>query len=158
MKEQTLVKTVRYHEAGAMIIAGLKESYTQETRMRIPEQWQRFGAHLGRIPGQIGRVTYGVCLSFEPPCSFDYLTGVQVARVDALPERFVHVELAPQRYAVFEHVGHASGIPNTVQASWAWLNASEHKASGAPSFERYGDGFDPVTLSGDTEIWIPILA
>jgi hypothetical protein len=26
----------------------------------------------------------------------------------------------------------------------------------APSFERYGDGFDPVTGLGIVEIWIPL--
>ncbi len=47
----------------------------------ILAQWQRFAAYFGRIPGSIGRLSYGVCSNvFSGKQGFDYLCGVEVSR------------------------------------------------------------------------------
>jgi AraC family transcriptional regulator len=79
---------VRFENAGERFISGLNNSYDAESRKNIPAQWGRFATHIGNVPGQIGRATYGVCWNFQPECKFDYLTGIQVAESAKLPPGF----------------------------------------------------------------------
>ena len=93
---------------------------------------------------------------------FEYLAGVEVTKAADLPEGWSRVNVPAQRYAVFTHPGHVSEIRATIEAvGTQWLPVSKHRPAkipaGAPNFfERYGPAFDPVTMSGDTEIWFPI--
>jgi AraC-like DNA-binding protein len=50
----------RFVDGKPLTLAGFSEHYTFETKRGIPSQWQRFGAHFGNIPGQVGMVGYGV--------------------------------------------------------------------------------------------------
>src|SRR5215467_10294331 len=80
--------------------------------------------------------------------SFGYLAGVEVSDLGGLPEGFGHLEIPAQRYAVFYHRGHVSGIARTMAAIIGeWLPSSGHTRAtdGADFFERYGEEFDPQT-------------
>ena len=60
-----------------LLIAGLKPTYTIETRIGIPQQWERFVAKADRIPEQRGKTFYVVCWNANPDCSFDYARRFQ---------------------------------------------------------------------------------
>lgn len=145
-------------EAGpALLIAGLRVRYSNETIAGIPMQWQRFGPLIGTIPGQIGGVAYGVCCEFDKSGQFDYVTGVAVASLTGLAPDLSGVRIPPRHYLVFRHPGHVSGIPATWQAIMAhWLPKSGVHMANAPNFERYADDFDANTGLGGVEIWVPI--
>ena len=49
------------------------------TVQRIPLLWQRFGPHIGSVPGQIGYTTYGVMEDGDDD-GFDYAAAVEVER------------------------------------------------------------------------------
>jgi AraC family transcriptional regulator len=67
------------------------------------------------------------------------------------------LQLTPQKYVVFSHRSHIAGIRGTITAIWGkWFPESGHKTVDAPTFERYGPEFDPLTGMGGLEIWIPI--
>jgi predicted transcriptional regulator YdeE len=149
----------KFENHGEMLIAGPDETYTFETRSNIPNQWNRFAPNIGRVPGQVGKSSYGVCWNFKPGVGFDYLTGVEVSSDSTLPASFTHIRLPAARYAVFTHRQHVSAIPQTLDAIWQkWLPNSGYQATGAPCFERYTEEFNPHTGMGGTEIWIPIEA
>jgi AraC family transcriptional regulator len=58
---------------------------------------------------------------------------------------------------VFHQRDHIATIRATCAAIWnTWLPASGHAAADAPTFERYGPEFDPLTGTGGFEIWVPI--
>src|SRR6516225_4229051 len=96
----------RVEQAGSFLIAGLRRHYTDDRISRIPIQWQQFVSYLGRIPGQVGRATYGVCLTpASGTVGIDYLSGVEVSRSTGLPEDFSVVTISAQPYAVFVHRG-----------------------------------------------------
>ncbi|QDU94902.1 GyrI-like domain-containing protein [Lignipirellula cremea] len=146
----------RFENGRELLIAGEQNSYTQDTRSQIPAQWERFTPLL---PGRQGTEAYGVCWSDDPTCGFEYLSGVEVSNADSLPEGTSHVRLPAQRYAVFTHPGHVSGLAQTLDAIWKkWLPNSSHQAAKAPFFERYTDDFVPETGEGGVEIWIPLQA
>jgi len=147
----------RFENGLEMLIAGLMESYTSETRVNIPAQWEHFAPHIGRVPGQIGTTAFGVCTSCQPNSGFEYLTGVEVTSPAALPPEFTSVQIPPQRYAVFSHLKHVSELPETITKIWSlWLPDSGLKAAVSPSFERYTEEFNPQTGMGGMELWIPI--
>ena len=155
--EKYQLDSPRFEKVGELLIAGYNETYTFETRVNIPTQWQRFAPLINTVPTQIGKASYGVCWNFKPGHGFDYLTGVQVAETSKLPADFTQVRIPEQRYAVFIHHKHYSAIPNTIEAIWnKWLPHSGYTAADSPSFERYTEEYDPKTGTGGTEIWVPL--
>lgn len=152
----------RFVDGKAMLIAGIYERHRGGAG--IPTQWQRFAPHIGNVPAQVGRAAYGVIfdsLKDRDRYSFGYLAGVEISELDGLPDKFGHLEIPAQRYAVFVHHGHVSALQQTISAIvHGWLPASgyEHAADGADLIERYGEAFDPQTGMGGIEVWVPIKA
>ena len=152
----------RFVTGKAMPIAGLKERFTSETMNDITQLWQRFVPHIGHTPGQVGRVAYGLFANMTSnPFGFDYMVGVEVSSTSGLPAGFSHVSIPAQRYVVFSHHGPVSNIRDTIDAVHKWFLTSGLSGAQAGQdlpvmLERYGEGFDPQTGSGDIEIWTPI--
>jgi predicted transcriptional regulator YdeE len=147
-----------YQEGPGLLVAGLNEAYGQDTRARIPRQWERVAPYLGKVPGQVGRNAYGVCHATGPDCKLEYLTGVAVSSPGGLPEGFTTVKVDARRYAVFTHAGHVSSLPATIDTIWTkWApDCGLPIAQGAPCFECYTPEFDPSTGLGGMEVWIPL--
>jgi AraC family transcriptional regulator len=150
------IEPVRFEERGPLTVAGLGGRFTPETREGIPALWKRFAPHLGKVPGQVGGLAYGV--SSMSDGAIDYVAGVEVSGDAPLPDGFTKVQVAAKTYAVFEHHGHVSTLPETIGAiGREWLPSSGWEvASGPGVIERYGRGFDPKTSSGLTEVLIPL--
>ncbi len=155
---QTLgLGAVRFESVSEIFIAGINNAYDAESRKNIPDQWKRFGPHIGKVPGQIATSTYGVSWNIKPDCVFDYLVGVQVAGSAKLPPDFTPVSLPAGRYAVVTHEGHVSTLPQTIDKIWTkWIPDSGLKPAQAPCFERYAESYDPKSGLDPVEIWIPL--
>ena len=138
-------------------LAGLVGRFESKTGAGIPDHWQRFNAHLGRVPGQRDATAYGVCFNFEEDGRFDYLAGVEVRGDHELPDGLVRLDLPAQKYAVFSHAGHISEIRSVIAAIWAHgLSDASLEPSADPALERYGPEFDGRTGNGGFEIWVAI--
>jgi AraC family transcriptional regulator len=152
----------RIEQGRALLIAGLGGRYGCEGPGGIPAQWQRFGEHIGHIPGELGPkeaggAAYGVVLNSDDLGNFDYVSGVEVADFSDLPEGFVSVRIPAQLYAVFHHAEHVSTIRRTMHTIYTqWLPESDYEPEDAPFFERYGPEFNPRTGDGGLEAWIPV--
>ncbi len=147
----------RFEKLEPMLLAGLLERHNCEDAAGIPGQWQRFGPYLGNIPRQVGKVVYGVCYNFDDESNFDYLCAVEVSIASDLPGALTSLSLPRQKYAVFAHGGHIAGIRAVIAAIWKkGIPESGCRVAEAPTFERYGPEFNPVTGLGGFEIWIPI--
>ena len=146
----------RIVSAKPLFIAGIEKRYKFANLGEIPEQWNKFSPHFGKVRGQVGNVAYGVASELEG--GIRYLTGVEVTDPSALPDDFAGARLPASRYAVFPHRETVSTLSNTIDAIWKkWLPESGYEATLLPLFfERYGEGFDPKTGQGDIEIWVPI--
>lgn len=145
----------------AMTLAGLVERYNCQSPAGIPAQWQRFGPVIGRIPSKIGGSAYGACFNFDDDTNFDYLSGVEIRRDAApatLPEGLVRLDLPEQKYVIFRHAGHISGIRGTLASIWTkWFPESGCEPAKKPTLEHYGPEFDSTTGLGGVEIWIAIV-
>ncbi len=155
--EQYNLEPPRFETRKETLVAGPNATYTFETRVNIPKQWDNFVPQLGKVPGQVGRDSYGVSWNYQPGKGFDYLTGVEVRDASKLPKEYSEVRLPAGRYAVFTHRKHVSAIPETLDAIWTkWLPNSGLQAADAPCFERYTAAFDPKTGSGGIELWVAL--
>lgn len=147
----------RFEHAKTMLVAGLSGTYSIETRSKIPAQWERFIPSIGKVPGQIGHICYGVCWNVSPQGRFDYLSGVEVGNAKELPAEFALVQIPARDYAVFAHRDHVSQIDRTLDKIWnEWAPQAGLKIATAPCFERYGEEFNAETGTGGMEIWIPL--
>jgi AraC family transcriptional regulator len=151
----------RFETAKAFLVAGPAERISCDNGAMIPGLWQRFHQEVADIPARAGQgkdqVAYGVCCNGDDSGNFDYIAGVEVVDFSDLPRRFARIRIPQQRYAVFTHTEHVASIRRTVNTIWnQWLPASGLEAADAPSFERYGEGFDPATGNGGFEIWVPV--
>lgn len=149
----------RFEHGHFLLIAGLGGRFTSETTQGIPQLWEQFIAHIGKVPGQKDDVTYGICCNPDDKGSFEYIAGVEISKLDDLPDQYRWVEIQPQYYAVFEHKGSLETLPKTFEYIWkTWLPNSAHEAADAPEFERYSADFNPQTGEGTLEIWLPLKA
>ena len=158
---ETELEPPRFENGKPLLIAGLRKSYAPEAMRAIPMQWQAFAPHIGKIPGQVGRIAYGVCWQAADCANIEYLTGVGVSTFAAMPEGFTVVSLPAAKYAVFPHRDHVSKLYETCDAISKWLPESGHQSAASdletPAFfERYTEEFDPQTGMGGMEVWVPI--
>jgi AraC family transcriptional regulator len=147
----------RIVEGKAMLIAGLNARNGCANRANIPSQWQSFAPRIGHIPGQVSRVAYGVLHNGDEEGNQDYLCGVEVHDFSKLSADLDRLRVPPQKYAVFQHAGHISGIGSTWNTVWRQaLPKSGLEVVDAPAFERYGEDFDGRAGTGGVELWIPV--
>lgn len=151
------IEPPRFANGKVSLIGGLGERYSRETGAGIPAQWQRFLPHFGAVPGQVGRIAYGVCCNCDEEGNYDYLCGVEVSAFSGLPPDWTRLRIAAAHYAVFTHPGHISTIRSTWNTVWnKWFPESGREAADAPFFERYGEEFDSNTGLGGLELWVPV--
>jgi AraC family transcriptional regulator len=147
----------RFETQRPILIAGLVQRHDCQSPAGIPDQWQRFSPYIGIIPRQVGKEAYGVVYNFDSDSNFDYLCGVEVSDASDLPQGITSLQMAGQKYAVFAHRGHIAGIRATIAAIWSkGIPESGCQVAAAPTLERYGPEFNPLTGMGGLEIWIPI--
>jgi AraC family transcriptional regulator len=153
----TNLEPPRFVDGKTLLIGGIGARYNSETSAGIPAQWQQFAPHLGHIPGQVGRASYGVICNSDDAGNMEYISGVEVSDFSKLPADWSRVRIPERRYAVFTQKEHIS----TIRRTWftifdKWLPESGYKMTGEPEFERYDERFDGSTGMGGFEIWIPI--
>lgn len=142
-----------------MLLAGLRAHHRFDTMaLTIPAQWERFRA-LDPIPGRVGGVRYGaMCGTDTERQRLEYMCAVEVAAFEVLPQDIDRMRVPAAHYAVFTHEGPVRLIGETWREIWdAWVPEGSHELAHTPDFERYGENFDMATMSGDTEIWVPVV-
>lgn len=154
---ETTIAPVRIENGRQFTVAGLADHFTLATNKGIPALWERFARKAGKVPGQIGDATYGLCCNFDGHGGFLYIAGVEVSSTHSLPEEYTWHLVQPHRYAVFEHHGRLSGLGHTFEKIWKqWLPGSGERAANAAEFERYDERFDAESACSVMEIWIPL--
>lgn len=160
MLDNSLITTLeppRSESRKAFLVAGFAERINCETSVGIPMLWQRLGPHFGHVPGEVGKLAYGVCYNGDDAGNFDYMAGVEVRDFSDLPPEFARLRIPEQNYLVFSHREHISTIRRTVNTIWnKWLPESGRHAADGPNFELYPEEFSGDTGLGGLEIWVPM--
>ena len=148
-------------EKPAFKVIGLAGSFNQETNVRIPDLWRTFRERHGEIESAVAGHYFGMCIGVEDD-SFTYMAAVETQDLDKVPEGLCGLEVAAQTYAVFtvplagkEPIGREIGRAN--RFVWnTWLPQSGYVFARAPDFEYYDERFDPKTLCGEIDLYIPV--
>jgi AraC family transcriptional regulator len=160
LKSAIQLEKPRFETHRAFLIGGFRENLVNPPK-GAPELWQRFAPHIGKVPGQVGCVSYGVASGISPRGACDYTAGVEVADFSALPYEFARLTISANKYAVFPHYDHVATLGDTIdRVLRTWIPQSGlalHAAPGTPVFfERYGEKYDPEAGKGDVELWFPV--
>lgn len=149
--------TPRLEKSPFKLIAGLGGRFTQDSIEGIPDLWIALMTHVDKIPDRAGDHFYGVCCNADGKGGFEYIAGVEILKLDDLPQFYRWIELPELEYAVFEHRGGLDSLKQTYQAiSNDWLPQSGRKAADAPEFERYSEDYDPQAGIGVLEVWLAL--
>ena len=152
-------------EKPALKAIGMADRFTLATQPEIPGLWRRFVARRAEIPAVVGDHGLGLCIDVdddENEDAFVYAPAVEVTSLDKVPDGMQPFDLGPGTYAVFtvplagaEPIGKEIG--RAFRFIWnTWLPKSGYTFAGGPEIEFYDDRFDPATMSGEIELWIPV--
>ncbi len=146
-----------FEDGREMLLAGLSRRMFNNSPAGIPAQWKRFTPYIGTLPAQVGQLCYGAVLANGEGGDMDYVCAVEVSSFAYLPAELRQIRVAAQRYAVFHHTGHVSGVGATWSAVLdEWVPHAGFELVDAPCFERYGERFDPRTGRGGLDLMIPV--
>lgn len=125
----------------------------------ISEMWGRFNPRGGEIRNVCGDGAYGICSWVEGAEEgvFEYVSGLEVNRVDGLPDGMVARLVPAQRYAVFAHHGLLDSLAKTYEYIYqTWLPQSGYELTGTPDFEFYNEDFKIDSEDSIFYIYVPI--
>lgn len=129
----------------------------------IPELWNKFNQRmeeLGNLPHNTQEAAIGLCITpdDEPlEGAFEYVAGLPVSKVEAVPEDFVVRHVPEQTYAVFEHKGDIPSLSETYAYIYeTWLPQSGYQLATKMDFEYYNEDFKDFEPDSIFYIYIPI--
>jgi AraC family transcriptional regulator len=147
---------IRIETSAALILAGVNKRYKIGPDPSMKLQWEKLMEDFGRIEGQVGMCTYGVCHDFGEG-HMDYMAAVEVKDGGQVPG-YLHVLQIPKRkVAVFLHEGPLEKISETWGKIFSdWLPAAKLTVAQGAQFEVYGEEFYADDTNGKVEIHIPV--
>ena len=145
----------------ALVLAGRNGSFNIGPAPGIKDLWVKLMEDYGRIEGQIGFRTFGVCHNLKGnPVSggtMDYMAAVQVMNAGEVPG-YLHTLIIPKRkVAIFRHEGKLRDLSKTWFSIFeSWLPEAKLAVAEGPQFEVFSEDFDDDAGTGGIEIHIPV--
>ena len=129
-----------------------------------PMLWRSFMPRRGEVVGRtsdtylsLRRYTAFGPEMFAPDTPFEKWAAVAVHDDSPVPEGMQKLRLPAGQYAVFIHHGPASAFESTMQYIFVqWLPESKYELDVRPQFEVLEEGYDPLDVNAQEEVWIPI--
>ena len=145
----------RFQQGQPMLLAGLRRKHrTATAASSVAEQWREFlpmAPEFERLDGHY----YGAMCGGNP-FGFEYLSGVEVASFDRLPDDMGRMRVPAQHYAIFLHP-----IGETLESTWrailAWLSSGSYQSAHLPDFERYETEPYGESLAANIEVWVGVV-
>jgi AraC family transcriptional regulator len=143
-------------------IAGLKDRVGDGGEQDGTPIWRRFRSRMDDIESRVGDHSFGVVeLVDKEKGQIDYWASIEVAKETEVPEDLETRTLSGGRFAVFEHTLTSPDIGAELRQAFhyiydSWLPSSGEQLRAYFDLEHYDDRFDPKTLSGTLEIWVPV--
>ncbi len=151
-------------DRGEELVVGMADSFHEGEHKEIGELWPKFMARVSEIHDTKSGYTLGVCAASHPDVklqdgdTFVYIAAMPVKDLENPPKGMVAMKIPASKYAVFTHKGPISELPHTIRYIWGtWVprNSDRHKKN-APDLEIYDERFNPKTLDGEFDIYVPI--
>ena len=146
----------------AFRVVGPGGEFSHEDSAGIPALWEDFGRRAGEISNPDPSHPFSAFgAMFGAPEKFLYVAGLP-SLSGAVPEGMRELEIPARNLREVRPRGErggwvAGGDEKFVQASFReWLPAAGLSFRPGPVLERYGEKFDPKTMTGKVEIWVPV--
>ena len=147
---------VRFEDGRPMLLGGLRRRHEfAAAEAGIAAQWREF-LTADAVPGRAGPELYGVMCGADGT-GLEYMCGVEVESLGALPAGMGRMRVPAVRYAVFAHGGDGAPLRATWQRVFDWLATGPYESAHTPDFERYGPGADPLADGGEIEVWVGVV-
>lgn len=152
----------KFIEVEAFRVIGMMANFNDETKQGIPDLWRIFGPRMQEVSVRIEGTTYGVCFPAAlDEENFDYMAAVPVDNFDTIPDGMVARTVPAHKFAVFTHRTGEDTMHNDLQKSmqyiWGtWLPNSGYEHAKVPDFELYDSRMDPITETGEFDIYLPV--
>jgi len=164
---ETVTMKPNFIEHGDISFVGLREEAEPKTRVDGPALWRRFVPLMDKIPHRRGMHTLGVIEVVDKDAgAFAYSAAVEVERAALkrtakLPDGLVANTLPGGRFAVFTHKLASRDIGGELTRTLGYIYGTWVPNSGAKlrayyDLEVYDERFDPATISGEVDIWVPV--
>ena len=161
LEEEFRTMEPRIVEKPAFHAVGMPADFNQENTEGISDLWTTFWKRHEEIANPVEGHCLGLCIGADDD-NFTYAPALEVTNVGKVPEGMSAWDVGAQTYAVFT-VPLAGKEPISTEIGRAhsyiwktWLPGSAYRSAEAPDFEYYDERFDPETLSGEIDIYIPI--
>jgi len=145
------------------LAVGMGGGFAPKSTNEIGELWGQFVKRMSEIESAKHDYSLGICCPAHPQIEmrnsdcFVYIAAVPVEAAGTVPQGMVQVEIPGGRYAVFTHKGPISELAHTIDFIWGtWIPKSEYEKREGPDFELYDERFDPETLAGEIDIYVPV--
>ena len=146
-------------------VLGLSGRYTGGHTEGIPDLWVRFVTAWTGLGRQIPEKSYGFCYDEgvgEEGAGKDvpvtYMAAFPVEGPEDAPEGLEARIVPANRYAVFTSKDGVAGIGEMYRYVFeTWMPESGYRRGEGPDFELYDDRFDPETMTGEIDIWVPVV-
>jgi AraC family transcriptional regulator len=152
-----ILAPARIETSKPVILAGRNGSFPIGPSPGIKDLWASFMADFGKVDGQVGYKSYGVCHSFDGRGNMDYMAAVEVQDAGQVPGYLFTLAIPARKVAVFAHHGPLAEISKT----WALIfdqGLSNAKLTVAPGaqFEVYPEDMGLADATTPIEIHIPV--
>ncbi len=122
--------------------------------------WSAFRPFIPRVTHRVGTHFFGIYEEYqegEEGVGFTYICAVEVDGFDDVPEGMTPRIIPEHLYAVFQHKGTVSFIPETLKYIWgSWLPKSNYDYVEKPDFELYPKKATPKDPPKLIYLYIPI--
>lgn len=124
--------------------------------------WLRFREHMETVEDRIGGHSFGIVeLVDKEKGQFKYWASVEVPADADVPDGLETKTLEGGRFAVFSHKLASTNIGAELRQTFhyiydTWLPSSGEELRAYYDLEYYDHRFDPRTLTGTLEIWVPV--
>jgi AraC family transcriptional regulator len=159
---ETLTMTPRFTERGDIIVVGLRQDANMKAGVDGPNVWRQFRPLIDKIPHRRGKHAFGVVeVSDKQAGAVAYSAAVEVERLGKLAPGLAGKTLPGGRFAVFTCKLASCDIGGELKRTFGyiygtWVPNSGAKLRASYDLELYDERFDPKTISGEVDIWVPV--
>lgn len=161
--KETITMQPTFTERGDIHIVGLREPVDKEAGGDGTPVWRAFRSRIGDIRHRTGCHAYGVVeVGDKVAGEFAYWAGVEVDRTDDVPDGLTSITLTGGRFAVFTVKLAGGDIGAELKRTFKYIYGTWVPKAGAKlrayyDLEVYDEHFDPQTLTGEVDIWVPVM-
>lgn len=159
--QNRLVMEPKIVERPEVRVIGTARQYGEED-LDMDTLWSAFREEVVHISNRVGSDAFGIYEEYnesDDGVGFSYICAVEVSGFDHVPDGMIARVIPSHLYAVFQHDGPVSSLPETMKYIWgSWLPKSDYEYVEKPDFELYSPDAQPKGADKTLFLHIPVIS